>query len=1567
MRDLLTSVTDFFRDPDAWDELAEQVIRPIVQEKGVDDAVRVWVPGCATGEEPYSVAMLLMEELRRQEKQCPLQIFASDNDNAALDYARTGRYPRAIEADVSPQRLKQFFVQQKDDHNHYRLSKALREAVVFAEQNLIGDPPFSKVDLICCRNLLIYLKPEMQDKVLCLFHFALRKDGYLFLGASETIGRRGELFAPVSREWRIYRRKGAMRSDIVEIPLAAGSRRRQADPLQPAGERGETRLARLTQQQVLDLLAPSAVVVNRDRQILHICGDVDPYLKLAPGAPTTELLELARHGLRTRLRAAIHKVFSENEPTRTGARVQRRGVFHPVHLEVRALDDSDREEKLALVVFREQRASDPLAEQADEADPGRARDVDGRSGNSKQQKQDQLAASLSREDDLDGDVVIRQLEDELAAVKEDLQATVEQFEASNEEYKAANEEVMSINEELQCTNEELETSKEELQSLNEELGTVNSQLASKVSELETKHDDLNNLLQISHLATICLDNQLLVRWFSQQAADLIRVTSADIGRPVADFAHKFLDGDIDEVARRVLDRLAPEEREVAAEDDRWFLRRTTPYRTEDNRIGGVVITFVDITERKRSEFALQSAKDLSEKIIDTVREATLVLDADLRIVQANKSFYRQFQVTHPSTEGRLIYELGNNQWDIPELRRLLEKVLPEDKMFTDFEVDHEFETIGRRVMLLNGRRIDHIQMILLAIEDITELRLAEHRRGFLLELTDAFRTASEEQAILQDAASRLCDFLSCNRAALLTVDEGASVLLAETKSPRTERTAGSLGRAVVLAEHASEADAMSGEFPLEALGPDALAVLGHNEDLVIEDALQDARLKGEAPTLLAELNTRALIAVPRLQHGQIASLLLVTRRSRRRWNREEVALVRDVSERTWSATHAAAAERALRASEQRMREAAAAARFGSYSYDFETGASHWSDELYTIHGLEPGGPIDRGRMEDLIHPDDLAYFRQYIQRAVDSPDEEYEGEFRIVRGDGQVRWMSDRGQIECSDEGPDRPPVRAVGMVIDVTERRAAEEALRESEERVRVATEATEIGTWEWFLETDELHWSEVECRLIGCQQVETTTTVQSFFERIHPDDLAELRRKVEAAINEDQPYDHEFRVVRADGEVRWLAGKGEVFRDEAGKPVRMLGVNFDVTHRKDLERKLHQLNASLEQQVSQRTAILNLLQDITRKANEARTVEDATVAAMERIARHNGWQVGHLWRLADDGSGDFVSSGIWHLAEKAETAVARMDEFRQICRETRFQPGQFLIGAVAQKGEPVWIDDVAKLANWRRGDAKKLGLHAVIAFPITVNSEVTAVVEFFSSHPAKRDKRFMEIMPDVGIQLGHVFERKWLEKMVADAADAEQRRIGSDIHDGLGQELTGLRYMTQTHAETLAAQESPEVKTAQRMTEWLESVQRQLRGIVRKLVPVEIDEQGLVAALRGLAEQTTQTHDVVCSLACPQSIRVADATLATHIYRIAQEALCNAVTHGHASEIKITLTKEQGALKLQVDDDGVGIKPATDQKAGFGLRSMAYRAGLIGAQFQCQPSDEGGTRVVCTVLRGG
>ena len=731
-RDLLIGVTSFFREPDAWHALERQVLPQLIRRKGPRAPLRVWVPGCATGEEAYGLAMVLIEQVREAHKNCEIQIFASDVDTEALDFARTGLYPESIAADVSQKRLRRFFI--REDLS-YRVNKELRDAVIFAEQNLIADPPFSKLDLISCRNLLIYLEPEVQRNIVALLHFALSEGGCLFLGSAETTGAAEDLFETVSKKWRIYRRIGPTRHDRVLIPIVPQG---STSPSPSAGESQVrvNRLAHTVQQLFLDRYAPAGVVINRKYEILYFSGRTQDYIVQPTGPPTQDLFEQAREGWQTKLRAAVHKAIREDQPvTFRGVRVRLNKQYRNVTVTVEPLKVSKDTEGLLLVTFTEERQVVP-----------------------------QPASRQSSKEES----IVRELEHEIKITREDLQSTIEELETANEELKASNEEVMSVNEELQSTNEELETSKEELQSLNEELSTVNAQLQSKVEELGRLNNDLDNLLTSTNIPTVFLDRQYRIRRFTPAATRLFNLIPSDIGRPVGDIVQKFTDPELLEHAGTVLTKLTAVSKEVQSQEGRWYIRQILPYRTQDDRIDGVVLTFSDVAAE-----ALQEARLNAETIINTLSESLLVLDSDLRIQSANRQFYEWSGLSPAETAQRVLYKMNDRCWDIADLRARLTEVLREKKPLNDLEIEHTAAQLGQRTLVLNARVLTRgggrPDQLLLAIRDVTERkRMAEQLRGSE-EKTRSIWDAVADSIITIDAHGTI---LSVNPAATRTFGYG---------------------------------------------------------------------------------------------------------------------------------------------------------------------------------------------------------------------------------------------------------------------------------------------------------------------------------------------------------------------------------------------------------------------------------------------------------------------------------------------------------------------------------------------------------------------------------------------------------------------------------------------------------------------------------------------------------------------------------------------------------------------------------------------------------------------------
>jgi two-component system CheB/CheR fusion protein len=640
--DLLIHVTGFFRDPDAWEVLRHQVIVPLVKDRQPGDSIRCWVTACSTGDEAYTLAILLVEEAERAGKPLDIKVFATDMADRMVSQARAGVYPGGIEAEIRPERLDRYF--SKEDAV-YRIRPEMRERVVFAPQNILQDPPFSRIDIATCRNLLIYLEPEVQRRVLSLLHFGLRDGGTLFLGNSEAVST-DEGFEPIDKRARIFRRIGPTRHGAIDFPLPHWFV--EASYSRSAGERApESRLtgspakfAQITQRTLLEHHVQAAVLVDREYRVLFFQGNTSPFIEQPAGEPTRDLMLLAIEGVRSAIRAALRHAATENSPATVpdgwieiapGRRARITVTASP------AVGSAGQ-----FVISFDARADSPLNATGSD--------------------------SLKPDDSKNTGEELSRLRDELQSANEELQTT-------NEEMRAAAEEASSVNEELQSTNEELETSKEEMLSLNEELNTVNAQLQAKMQEHQTTSNDLSSLLTSTDIAVLFLDTRLRIRRFTPAMRELIELLTSDAGRPLTDFALKFVDPSLTEDARLVLEKLTPLQREIPTDRGKWFIRRITPYRTVDDRIDGVVITFVDITAR------IRAAERLAEtaRLLDLSNDAIIVRDTDNHIIHWNRGASILFGWTVEEAMGKDLNGLLRTESEMP-LDQLMAELRKRDRL-----------------------------------------------------------------------------------------------------------------------------------------------------------------------------------------------------------------------------------------------------------------------------------------------------------------------------------------------------------------------------------------------------------------------------------------------------------------------------------------------------------------------------------------------------------------------------------------------------------------------------------------------------------------------------------------------------------------------------------------------------------------------------------------------------------------------------------------------------------------------------------------------------------------------
>lgn len=678
----LITVTAFFRETSVFEELTARVFPVLVEERADGDTIRIWVPGCSTGEEAYSIGICLTEFLEEAGNRTPFEIFATDISETAIERARAGIYTDPATVHVSPARLTRFFTRSE---RGYQINKIIRDRCVFARHNIAQDPPFSKLDLISCCNLLIYLGPVLQRKVLTTLHYALKPAGYLVLGPSESAGSLPDLFLQLDKAQKVYRPQPNANTPAPPVGDSRRSEGRADLRERKAQDQAGLDVQREADRLVLAEHGPAGVVVDDRMNIVQVRGHTAPYLELAPGEPTHKLLKLAREGLISGLGRSIQTARQTAAPAKEdGFRIESDGRLQEVAIKVIPFTpSSSSQERYYLVLFEDR-------------DGGGIPPVD----NTLPADTDSNRARLLRE---------------LSATKEYLQSIVDEKAFTLEELKAANEEA-------QAGNEELETAQEELESANEELNTLNENLNISNLEMRQVNRDLTNLLESISIPLVMVGRDLRIRRFTRAMEPLLNLIASDVGRSITDLQPQMELPDLRRLLLEAMEGGNRKPREIRDSHGRWYSLRIFSSVGADGKTDGAVLMLIDIDAAKRG-------LDFAEAIVETVREPLVILNQNLQVIKANKSFYETFQAKREETEEHLIYDLGNGQWNIPKLRELLENILPAHSTFRGFEVTHEFQHVGRKVMLLNGSEIFNpnaqARTILLAIEDVTDRKQAQ--------------------------------------------------------------------------------------------------------------------------------------------------------------------------------------------------------------------------------------------------------------------------------------------------------------------------------------------------------------------------------------------------------------------------------------------------------------------------------------------------------------------------------------------------------------------------------------------------------------------------------------------------------------------------------------------------------------------------------------------------------------------------------------------------------------------------------------------------------------------------
>ena len=1484
LRDFLISVTQFFRDDEAFRALEAEAVPALFRDKGAGDQVRVWVSGCATGEEAYSVAMLLCEYRARMDSGPDLQVFATDIDEDALARAREGLYPRVAATDLSPERLQQFF---EIEPGGIRVKPEIREVVLFAAHNLISDPPFSRLDLITCRNVLIYLNRSVQAHAFSAFHYALRPSGLLFLGSSEAPDLISKGFAEVDKSARLYRRRDAVQPQMPRFAVdsARMSVGATGRPSLRASEATPDGLVDRYQDWTLQSYAPPRLLVDEHHDITHVFGQAQDYLRERQGAVTQNVLDKVLRAFRIDLRAALHRAFAKGQATDTPfQQVEVGGRERVVRLHVGPVGGAGAQDGRVEVVFVE---LDPTTVEL-------------------------LGGSVAEQQTGDDSAVAR-LEDELRRSRSRLQATIEEQESSNEELRASNEELQSINEELQSTTEEVETSKEELQSLNEELSTVNQELRNKIEEAARSNADLRNLLASTGIGTVYLDRSLRLKRYTPGATDLFHVIPSDVGRPFAHVAHRFAHDGLAERAAAVLETLVPVEEEVETDSGGWFLARVIPYRTADDRIDGVVLSFVDITDLKR---ARDAAARLAEQQAGVAQMGMAALDAaplpalfERAAATLATGLGADFAnvLRHRPERGDLVLEAGVGWTDavpgsavgadaagsqggytLASSQAVVVRDLQEEARFSgpDLLAEHGVRS-GISVTIAGaGKPYGVLGVYAREPGRFTDADV-QFVEALASSLGSAVRRAADEDTIRQQ--------LSEIEAIYDAAPVGLAFMDRDKRYVRVnERLADINGRAVD--EHVGRTARDVVPSLAEELEP------LYDEVLRSGDAIEDLEVTGATPRNPQDERVWLCSFVPQLdEHGETEGLSIV---------------VRDITERKRT-------EALLAATAANLDLAMVGGRMGAWTVDYTTDppAITFGERAAEIYGMPLGSPLADGLGR--IHPEDRAVVAQAVRRATDPALEEdaYRVEYRFLMPDGHYRWCltNARATFDGDGDGDSRTPRRLDGVIIDIDAVKRNEASLARALYQLNVVLESARVGTWQGDPATDTFTLDARAQELTGLGQ---EVTIDRARVEVHPDYREPVRAAYQRLRDPELtgPFAFEAPVTGADGAARWLSLRGRISSVGGGKRW-VEGVVLDVTARREAEQRVRRQLAEVESYFDALPVGIAVFDREGRYVRVNRQLARLTGRTPQDLI---GERARELWP-------QYAGSNEPHLQHVLRTAEPVLNVEMRL---------------------PLPSDPVGEPLDW-----------LVSFYPLRENDEVSGVsvviqdVTEIRAAEAELERLAASLERRVEQRTAQV------RKLAADLTHAEQgerQRVAEVLHDDLQQLLYALQIRSDLLAEALHDSEHRDLVAD--FSDLLHRALHTTRSLTVDLSPPVQQGEGLEGSLRWLSLQFKEAQEVEVDIEGQASISEPDVH--TLLFRSVRELLFNVVKHAGVDRATVRLDQRDGVVRVEIRDDGRGFDPDTldPQARGFGLFSVRERLGLIGGEVAIESAPGEGTRVTIT-----